>query len=215
MIKHDKARDLRPVRLDMWESFYWQASIPLNLPEVHSVIDFGSGRNLNKAILEHFDIDCFTVDVSPVYQPDLISPIVQGLEIPQADLVSCFQCLEHNSYLDMLQHIQTLMSYSKKYLYISLPYNGAYFSLKGSLRIPKVAKRFSFVFRLCGFGGRHIDEGKLDLKTDQYRHHRWELGRPKHKVADFIKNVDELGFKHTLTQHNTSYPNHLFILFEK
>ena len=215
MIKHDKARDLRPVRLDMWESFYWQASIPLNLPEVHSVIDFGSGRNLNKAILEHFDIDCFTVDVSPVYQPDLISPIVQGLEIPQADLVSCFQCLEHNSYLDMLQHIQTLMSYSKKYLYISLPYNGAYFSLKGSLRIPKVAKRFSFVFRLCGFGGRHIDEGKLDLKTDQYRHHRWELGRPKHKVADFIKNVDALGFKHTLTQHNTSYPNHLFILFEK
>lgn len=215
MIKHDKARDLRPVRLDMWESFYWQASIPLNLPEVHSVIDFGSGRNLNKAILEHFDIDCFTVDVSPVYQPDLISPIVQGLQIPQADLVSCFQCLEHNSYEDVLQHIQTLMSYSKKYLYISLPYNGAYFSLKGSLRIPKVAKRFSFVFKLCGFGGRHIDEGKLDLKTDQYRHHRWELGRPKHKVADFIKNVDELGFKHTLTQHNTSYPNHLFILFEK
>ena len=189
MIIHDKARDLRPARLNMWESFFWQASIPLNLPDVKSVIDFGSGRNLTKAILEHYDIKCFTVDVSPVYKPDMVAPIQKDLKISPADLVSCFQCLEHNSYEEVDELINTLISYSKKYLLLSLPYNGCYFSFRSSIRLPKIAKSFKMLFTFCGLGGRHIDENKLDLKTDPYRHHRWELGRPNHKLSDFIRKT--------------------------
>lgn len=212
---HDKFRDLRPVRLDMWESMYWQSAIPVNLEDVNSVIDFGSGRNLTKTILEHYGINCYTVDVSPIYDPDLVAPIQKNLPIDKADLVSCFQCLEHNAYEEIEYLMSCLMSYSNKYVLISLPYNGAYFSFKLALRIPKIAKRFTFVKSLCGLGGRHIDVNKLDLKTDPYRHHRWELGRPRHSVRQFKSQMEKIGLKLSKTQHNTNYPHHFFMLFEK
>jgi len=214
---HDKQQDLRPNRINMWESIYLQCHYPLNLDGVSSVIDFVSGRNLSKAIVEHFGIKYTAVDVSDVYEPDILSEIrydIDGLD--KADFVGCYQCLEHNHYNKFIDLVSVLESYSNKYVCLALPYNGAYLSLNLSLRLPKISKNFSFVKSFCGLAARDINVNKLEQTGDQYRHHYWELGRPSFKVKKVLSDVEEnTCLKFIEQRHNRIYPHHIFLLFEK
>ena len=214
-MNNDKRQDLRANRLDMWESVFWQCTFPVNLNGVETVIDFGSGRNLSKAILQHYDIKCTTVDVSPVYEPDIVSPIVKGIDIPKADFVSAFQCLEHNQFEKFVELISTLKTYSKKYVCISLPYDGLFISFKLAIRLPKLNWRKSFFLRRCGYGGRDIDVKNLSLDGNPYRHHYWEVGNPSYKIKDLstiIENDCQLKIRKIV--HSSTYPGHIFFLME-
>lgn len=213
---NDAAQDLREKRLDMWESIFWQCSIPIELGDVDSVIDFGSGRNLTKAILGHYGIQCTTVDVMGTYGPDLVAPITLGLELLPADLVCSFQCLEHNPYEVLTELMSTLTSYAKKYVLISLPYDGGYVSWRFALRIPFLNIRKKLAFQICGLGGRAIDISKLDQTKNPYQHHYWEVGRRGYSVKKVVGDVERATALKLLRRiQNSNYPHHIFLLFEK
>ena len=211
------ANDLSPIRRDHWENLYLQSSIPLNLADVFSVIDFGSGRNLSKSIVEHFGMKYSTVDVVDDYNPDFISPIKYNISgLNKADFVGCYQCLEHNAFEEFADLLTILSSYSNKYVCISLPYDGAYFSLKLSLRFPLVRKRLSLFLNKCGFAGRDIFIEKEKLEKEPYRHHRWEVGRPSFPIKKIIKVAeDKAGLKLSKIDFNKIYASHIFFLFTK
>lgn len=203
--------------MDMWESIFLQCAWPVALEGVESVIDFGSGRNLSSAIVSHYGLSYTTVDVADTFSPDVVSeikPNIKGLE--KADFVGCYQCLEHNDFSKFIGLVNTLSGYSKKYVSLSLPYNGAYCSFNLAVRLPKIAKRFSRLWKLCGVAARDIDLTKLDLETAPYRHHRWEVGHPSYKLANILRQVEQTtDLKSVEIRHNRIFPEHIFLLFEK
>lgn len=213
---NDAAQDLREKRLDMWESIFWQCSVPIELGDVSSVIDFGSGRNLTKAILEHYQIKCTTVDVSDVYDPDVVSEIRKGLSLAKADMVCSFQCLEHNSYEKLGPLVEALASYSEKYVFISLPYDGAYLSTRFAFRAPFLSVRKRFSMRLCGFGGRKIDTAPFESSSTPHRYHWWEVGRRGLPIKKLVADITSSGSLRLMREiSNTIYPHHIFFLFRK
>ena len=60
--------------------------------------------------------------------------------------------------------INTLISYSKKYLLLSYLIMDVISHLEVVLGYLRLLKSFKMLFTFCGLGGRHIDENKLDLK---------------------------------------------------
>ena len=157
------------------------------------------------------------MDVSDKYKPDFVSeikPNIQGLG--KADFVGCYQCLEHNPFDKFIELVKILSSYSNKYVCISLPYNGAYFSFTAAIRLPKILKRFSFLSRYCGMAARDINLEKFDLQSEPYRHHRWEVGRPSYKLKKLLKFIENsTDLKSVEIRQNRIYPHHIFLLFEK
>ena len=91
------ANDFHQLRLTQWTSIYLQCAPIARREDVHSVLEFGSGRNLTKFIAEFLGISHTSVDVSERFRPDHVSSI---LDFPfrdrKYDLVCSFQCLEHN-----------------------------------------------------------------------------------------------------------------------
>ena len=158
-----------------------------------------------------------TVDVVDTFHPDYLSPIkknIIGLE--KADFVGCYQCLEHNPFVEFGSLMETIASYSNKYVCISLPYDGMYISIKLSIRFPLIRKRLSLFFKKCGFGGRDILHEEEKLEKDPYRYHRWEVGRPSYPISRIIKEAsDKADLKLEKVEFNKTYSSHIFFLFSK
>ena len=127
-----------PHRLVRWTSIYLQCAPIVQRHDVQSVLEFGSGRNLTKFISEYLGISHTSVDISDRFSPDHVSSI---LDFPfrdqKFDLVCSFQCLEHNPLEQLDDLIAHMVLFTNKYLYVSLPYAGSWFSFSLSLRIPK------------------------------------------------------------------------------
>ena len=58
------ANDFHPHRLIHWTSIYLQCTPIAQREDVHSVLEFGSGRNLTKFITEYLGLSHTAVDVS-------------------------------------------------------------------------------------------------------------------------------------------------------
>ena len=117
------ANDFHLHRLIHWTSIYLQSAPIARREDVHSVLEFGSSRNLTKFITEYLGLSHTAVDVSDQFRPDHVSSILDfPFEERKFDLVCSFQCLEHNplEHLDGL--IAHMVQFTNRYLYVSLPY---------------------------------------------------------------------------------------------
>ena len=103
-----------PHRLIQWTSIYLQCAPIARREDVHSVLEFGSGRNLTKFITEYLGISHTSVDVSERFSPDHVSSILEfPFEGQKYDLVCSFQCLEHNP----LEQLDDLIAHMAKKAY--------------------------------------------------------------------------------------------------
>ena len=212
------ANDFHQHRLTQWTSIYLQCAPIARREDVHSVLEFGSGRNLTKFITEYLGISHTSVDVSERFRPDHVSSI---LDFPfrdrKYDLVCSFQCLEHNPLEELDDLIAHMAQFTNRYLYVSLPYAGSWFSFSFNFRIPK------FQFSLEKYvvsdlvGGRRIDVRPLRSRPPERFHsaHWWEVGRPGTRKKTIIAKFESHGLKLVDLYHNVFYPHHVFFLFER
>ncbi len=182
------------------------------------MLEFGSGRNLTKFITGFLGLSHTAVDVSDRFRPDHVSSI---LDFPfrdrKYDLVCSFQCLEHNPLEQLDDLIAHMVQFTSRYLYVSLPYAGSWFSFSFNIRIPK----FHFSVRKYVVsdlvGGRRIDVRPLRSRPPERFHspHWWEVGRPGTRKRTVIAKFESHGLKLVDQYHNVFYPNHVFFLFER
>ena len=207
-----------PHRLIQWTSIYLQCAPISRREDVHSVLEFGSGRNLTKFITEYLGIWHTSVDVSDRFVPDHVSSILDfPFEGKQFDLVCSFQCLEHNPLEHLDDLIAHMVQFTNRYLYVSLPYAGSWFSFSLNFRIPKFQVVINRCFATDLIGGRRIDVRPFRSRPPERFHsaHWWEVGRPGTRKRTVIAQFERHGLRLIDSYHNVFYPHHVFFLFER
>lgn len=210
--------DVRGHRDLHWYSIYLQALPIVELPDVRTVLEFGGGRNLTRTICRYYGIEHYSVDVSDRFYTDYVSTINDfEKDGCMYDLVCSFQTLEHNPLEEQKKLIENMKRFTKKYLYVSLPYSGGWFSFALNVKLPKINIAFMKYITLFGLGGRRInDEPFRKLSASKrYSPHWWEVGRPGVPKRRIIKMYEDCGLKLLDSRHSPLFPHHYFLLFEK
>ena len=127
--KEDFLYDLSPSRIEKWMSIFYQTSEIVCNRDVNSVLEVGGGRNLNREICKYFGVEHQVCDVISDYNPDFVCNFLDFTPVEPFDLVCAFQMLEHNPLEDLPVLLKKMVKLSKKYVFISVPYNGAMFSI--------------------------------------------------------------------------------------
>ena len=217
--KEDFLYDLSPSRIEKWMSIFYQTSEIVCNRDVNSVLEVGGGRNLNREICKYFGVEHQVCDVISDYNPDFFCNFLDFTPVEPFDLVCAFQMLEHNPLEDLPVLLKKMVKLSKKYVFISVPYNGAMFSINISFRIFGRARKLDWLFTTNLFATKKTDRKKLDERIKKYPEQRydphwWEVGRqelPKPKFRQLLKSCD---LKITKEFHNRNFPYHLFYLCE-
>lgn len=212
------ANDFQSGRERHWLSVWLQAAPAILRPDVHSVLEFGGGRDITRSLARHFGVEYLSVDISDRFFPDVKSSINEyPFTGEKYDLVCSFQCLEHNPWDEAMELVAHMAQFSKKYVYLSVPYNGGWFSFSCSLRLPKLNWQKNFYSVFDSLGGGAIDVETLKARPPERKHsaHWWEVGRPGLSRRKFISAVEKNGLKLLHSHHNPLLPMHLFLLFQK
>jgi len=212
------ANDFLDHRLLAWTSVFLQCRPIAQRAEVESVLEFGSGRDVTRALSRHLGLTHISVDLSDRFYPDHRAAILDHpFDGRQYDLVCSFQCLEHNPLADVDPLIAHMRRFTRKYLYLSVPYGGAWLSFSVNLRLP----RLNWTLRKCltadFLGGRRIDTAPFRALPKERRHapHWWEAGRPGLSKRRLVRRIEGQGLRLIDSQHNPFFPHHLFLLFER
>jgi len=212
------ASDFLTNRERHWQSLWLQARVPILLPDVHSVLEFGGGRDVTRSLVRHFGIDYRSVDISDRFFPDVVSSISDyPFDGTQYDLVSSFQCLEHNSWEEVPDLIRHMVRFSRRYVYLSVPYSGGWFSLSLSIRLPKIHWEKTWCRVFDGGGARSIDTDVIKARPPEHQRaaHWWEVGRPGLTRRQMMKVVRSHGLELMSSYHNPLFPHHMFLLLKK
>ena len=166
-------------------------------------------------------INHINVDVSNRFFPDVNKSILEyEFNGNEYDMVCSFQCLEHNPLQELDILIPHMMKFTRKYFYISVPYDGSYFSLNLKIRLPKINISKSFTLVPNWLVNPKINEQKLldRIKTnseDKYSPHWWEVGQKDLSRRQFLLKLENYGLTAIDVFHNKEFPNHLFYLLVK
>lgn len=209
-------QDFSKQRLFMWQSIYWQAREPIRNPEVQSVLEFGPGRGVTKALIEHFGIRHVAVDRSDKYnfKPDVHKSIDEFITDEKFDMVCAFQVLEHNPIETLKEYLEIFKSFTNKYIYISLPYNGRWFSLQYNIFLPgkllrgTILKTWQRLFKNL----KPVDE--YQKRPDKFNAHWYEVGDKNFTKEDARKFFYDLDLEIVQEYHCISYPHHIFYLMK-
>ena len=117
-------------------SIYYQAQEAILNQKVQCMLEFGTGRNTTKALVEHFGVAHKSVDFNDDnFCPNEVSTILDYHDTEKYDIVSAFQVLEHNPIETLKPHLEKMKSLSNKYVYLSLPFSGRWFSFSINMNI--------------------------------------------------------------------------------
>jgi len=215
------AIDLSKNRNRQWQSIFYQAQPIVEKEDIHSVLEFGGGRNTTRSLSNHMGIEHYDVDVNNRFFPDFNSSIMDfDFKGNQYDLVCSFQCLEHNPFEDLDKLIPHMMKFSKKYFFISVPYKGKFMSLSLNINLPKLNFSKQLLWVPNWFLSPAIDEKKIRKQAKKHPekfhdYHWWEVGMRGLSRNSFINKMENYGLRSIDTFHNPLMPYHLFCLFEK
>ena len=211
--------DFQGHRKNHFMSIFYQAQIPINLEDCYSMLEFGTGRNTTKALVEHFGLNHKSVDFDNIrFNPDEVSTILDYTDKNQYDLVAAFQVLEHNPIETIEPHLSKLRSFSKKYVYISVPYSGRWFSWMLNINIlPSRIFNFSSIFHFV-FPRKFLKKTRpteeFQKREDKHNPHWWEVGDKNLSVKNFEKIIELTGLSINKKFHNEFFPYHIFYLLE-
>ncbi|MDR0701112.1 MAG: class I SAM-dependent methyltransferase [Azoarcus sp.] len=133
------ANDFLPIRKRHWPSIWLQAAPIIMTPDILSVLEFGGGRDVTRSLARHFGIEYKSIDISDRFFPDVQSSIADyPFDGKTYDLVCSFECLEHNPWNETVELLAHMIRFTHRYLYLSVPYSGGWFSFSFSLRLPKI-----------------------------------------------------------------------------
>jgi len=210
--------DFNIIRKNQFFSIFYQNHYPLSLDNISTVLEFGHGRGTSAAILRHLDLKVTTVDFNKNFSPDFVDTILSFQTTNKFDLVCAFQVLEHNPIETIKENLTKMKSLSNKYVYISIPYSGRWFSLNLEMnfmptKLGRQKKTFLLTWPRLIRKTRPIE--KYKLREDKYNPHWWEVGDKKMTKKDFVKIIVNSGLDVEKTFHNEYFPYHLFYLLKK
>ena len=210
------SNDFKVNRKPQFFSVFYQAREAILNPDIKTMLEFGTGRNLTKAIVEHYGIKHKSVDFDDKrFIPDEISTILDFKDEKKYDMVAAFQVLEHNPLEELKDNLLKLKSFSKKYIYLSIPYYGRWLSFSIFLNLlPKISyhDNLLILWQRIFKKTRPIDEYKK--RPDKYNAHWWEIGDSNFSKRDFQKLLEDIDLKIVKSFHNEFFPYHLFYLLK-
>ena len=204
-------------------SIFIQAGEILRLSDVETVLEVGSLRGILTSILKHFKISVTTADIEEIpflNSPDHLCSLdnLKSATSQRFDLVCAFQVLEHNPVEKIEEHLLAMKDLSNKYVFISLPYDGFWFTPFILCNLPKTNKLLKAISNIFSF---RINKPKIFSKAIQSNvnqeptmSHQFELGSYfSHEMLISVANNVEL--KLIKMFFNPYYPYHQFFLFKK
>ena len=180
-------------------------------------LEIGPGEGFVNSYLQHLGIQYSTLDIKgdPTYKTTLekFDPIKLNLE-GAFDLVCCFQMLEHSPYDEFKNNLKKFKYLSSKYVFISLPYDCAGFSVNVNLhKAQRKDYKFKFQAHFSKFNKNRKYRDEY-IKEFPWAVHYWEIGRSGYLIRRIKKDIIESGFnikKHFLSDN----PFHYYFLLEK
>jgi hypothetical protein len=198
-----------------WFSIYLQTREMINDKDVHSVLEFGMGRGVTKAIVRHFNIEYCGVDYDDKrFCPDVVSTIENFTTDKKYDLVCAFQTLEHNPLEKIPEYIRKMATLSNKYVYISMPYCGRWVSLSLNLNLYRINITRTLCFTWERLRKVKSPIEKYKKEANPYAPHWWEVGDSKFTKKDVRKMFKSLNLEIVKEMHNPFYPYHIFYLLK-
>ena len=208
------ANDFLDHRFVQWSSVWFQASECIINENIESVIEFGSGRDTTKALVEHFGVKHLSVDISSRFYPDVVSSIENFATDETYDMVMCFQCLEHNSYDLFSSYLQKFKKLSNKYILISVPYSGRWLSFSLNINLPGIHMNKIFCFPFERFNKRVRPVNEFEKRENKHSAHWWEVGDKLTTKKRVRKEIISSGLKIVSEFHNPLFPYHYFYMME-
>lgn len=203
-------------KIHFFSIFYQAREVILN-PEIKTMLEFGTGRNLTKAIVEHYGIKHKSVDFdNERFFPDEVSTILDYNDKKKYDVVAAFQVLEHNPIEKLESHLLKMKKLTNKYMYISLPFSGRWISFSFFFNLfPKIAfqKNVNFNWERKIFKKVRPIETLIKRK-DKYNAHWWEIGDKNLSKNQFKKLLKKNNINIVKSFHNDYNPYHIFYLLE-
>ncbi|OGF21722.1 hypothetical protein A2Y83_03305 [Candidatus Falkowbacteria bacterium RBG_13_39_14] len=188
--------------IERWASYWHQIDEILKLnPE--NILEIGIGDGVvADYIKKNTDIEYTTLDNNPSLNPDIEGNIKSFSLTRKYDLVCAFEVLEHLPFEKFNECLSKLRRASKKYVIISLPRWGRYFSLE--IRLPYFKKfRKNYKFNL--FPIEHKFDGE----------HYWEIGKKGYPLKRIKKEIENSGFEIKNDYIVFESPYHHFFSLEK
>tara|TARA_R110002096_G_scaffold85802_3_gene197852 strand:+ start:480 stop:1223 length:744 start_codon:yes stop_codon:yes gene_type:complete len=208
--------DFSDGRMIPWTSVWLQAREIIRRPDIHRVLEFGSARNILKLLVENYGIHHTAVEVNgEIFSPDVVATI-DGFESEETyDVVCAFEVLEHNPFEEIEGLVRKMASFSTKYVYLSIPCSGRFFSISLNANLPRIQfrKTFHWTWSRLRRLVRPVEEFRK--RPDKYNPHWWEVGDKDRTEKDVEKLFENCDLKLIEKIHNPLFPYHLFFLLEK
>lgn len=205
----------------MLEEFF-SYSYLIQMREIYALmpekaLEIGPGEGFVNSYLQHLGVQYDTLDIKgdPTYKTTLeeFDPVKFNLE-NNYDMVCCFQMLEHSPYEEFQNNLKKFQYLSKKYVFISLPYDCAGF--KFSFKFHK-AQRKDYKFEFSKYWPKSNPNRKYRpeyVKEFPWAVHYWEIGRKGYPAERIRNDIIDCGFK-VKKEFLSENPFHYYFLLEK
>ncbi len=177
----------RYVNLHRWSSYYYQLYYALD-EDIKDILLFGVGDNIIPNILKQMNKNVTTFDLDEDLNPDIAGDITKMNKYlkKKYDCVMCCQILEHIPFENFEKIVKDILSFTKKKVILSLPYNSECFKIKFGFK----GKEKNFKLLIKRFWKPYNYKRKFDIKIDGFNEHYWEVnvkGYSKKMIIDILK----------------------------
>ena len=202
---------------DAHRDSYFQQMLHIRRLGVESVLEVGPGEGVIASYIRSLGVQYDTMDIVHTSHPTIVSRLEDfdpSEHLARWDLVCAFQVLEHSPYEDFVSNLAKMVLVSKRYVFISLPFLCAGFSLSVNVALGqslRLKRKFELYFPLLQRNREYRKEFKEEFP---WAVHYWEIGRrgfPLSRIRRDIRSAD-LSIVHEFRSEN---PYHYFILAEK
>jgi len=157
------------------------------------IIEVGIRYDILTHILRRSGFKTTTVDIDAESEPDVVADIREPLNV-SADLVLCFETLEHLPYSDFQKCLHNLRKAARKYVIISIP--DVTPSLVVWLDIPMVSAVMAHYFKIkTGFMVQSGLFGLLSRKFGFDGSHYWEAGKRGYPQKRIRRDIEDTGMR--------------------
>lgn len=188
--------------------------------DVSSILEIGPGAGYCASFARGLNYDYTTIDIDERVDPDILADFNTDPIDGSWDLVCAFEMLEHSPYERFRPNLEKMKSLSKRFIFISLPYEGHHFYLRFELpkfSLPKFLNRFRGQHAIQWFSEWPLTKDK-EINLEGKKHwqpHYWELGRKSHPKSRVLSDIKKAGLKINWAFHNPLHQGHYFIMMEK
>lgn len=186
-----------------FHSIYEQMATINSLVGVDSVLEIGSGSGILGYLLKELGYSYKSLDNNNGLKSDIVADIRNiPCDSNSFNAVACFQVLEHLPYSDFELALDELIRVSSRYILISLPIKGIYWTY--SIYLPGIGHKRLIFKRPFQRIKSHTFDGE----------HYWELESTEVSLSNFL---DKVRSKCTILKHWQCFnnPYHYFIIIEK